>query len=541
MKLKPLSLSLLALSAAAGLAITQPTQTTHAATSPNGKSVMVYYRAWRDKQMYGVNTDLPDHNVQSMLDLPEGIDIVNVFSYVPGGQEAQAKPFFDTLKSTYVPELHKRGVKVTRALGYGTLLNVTKEYGPTPTDEQYDAFAKALVEDLSGQYGLDGLDIDMEEHPTAEQIAVTDKVINALSNYIGPKADNGTLFVYDTNASDMGPFQNVKDCFDYVGYQQYGDGTDRTKKAVSDYEKVGLPSQNFMPGLTFPEEGDPNNRWYDTNTGNFAKSNIYQLSQLAKTNLKGMFLYGVDRDGRTYNSPDFNHMFKTTYRWTKTAILETKGYSLKQVQNAASQRIEKLAAVQNWKPGKTATLLKDVSQTKSMYDTISVLFNDHFNASVDPLFDPVAQIEGVDKPILTKQVVTVGAATGAAVANHYGPTHVVSKTLPAGSRWASLAQVDAGGQTWYNLGGDQWVASSQVTSDRNIKPVAVKGTATVNYVPHFGIAVWDSYQAGRKATCTKLPHASKWQVFSKVTLADGHTWYNLGGDQWADGQYLNVK
>ena len=47
------------------------------------KHFMVYYRAWRDKTMQGVNTTLPDENWLTMHDIPYGIDIVNVFSYVP--------------------------------------------------------------------------------------------------------------------------------------------------------------------------------------------------------------------------------------------------------------------------------------------------------------------------------------------------------------------------------------------------------------------------------------------------------------------------
>ena len=54
---------------------------------------MVYYRAWRDKEMKGVNTSLTDENWLSMDDIPYGIDIVNVFSYVPQGQEDAAAPF----------------------------------------------------------------------------------------------------------------------------------------------------------------------------------------------------------------------------------------------------------------------------------------------------------------------------------------------------------------------------------------------------------------------------------------------------------------
>lgn len=49
------------------------------------KHFMVYYRAWRDVTMKGVNTDLPDDNWIFMYDIPYGIDVVNVFSYVPSG------------------------------------------------------------------------------------------------------------------------------------------------------------------------------------------------------------------------------------------------------------------------------------------------------------------------------------------------------------------------------------------------------------------------------------------------------------------------
>ncbi|WP_217177208.1 EndoS/ChiA family endoglycosidase [Listeria fleischmannii] len=58
------------------------------------KNFMVYYRAWRDKEMKGVNTSLPDENWLRMTDIPYGINIVNVFSYVPPGQEKLAESFF---------------------------------------------------------------------------------------------------------------------------------------------------------------------------------------------------------------------------------------------------------------------------------------------------------------------------------------------------------------------------------------------------------------------------------------------------------------
>ncbi len=88
------------------------------------KHFMVYYRAWRDKTMQGVNTTLPDENWLTMHDIPYGIDIVNVFSYVPKGQEALAQPFYDTLKNEYAPALHARGVRLVREIDYSELLKV---------------------------------------------------------------------------------------------------------------------------------------------------------------------------------------------------------------------------------------------------------------------------------------------------------------------------------------------------------------------------------------------------------------------------------
>ena len=99
------------------------------------KHFMVYYRAWRDKTMQGVNTTLPDENWLTMHDIPYGIDIVNVFSYVPKGQEALAQPFYDTLKNEYAPALHARGVRLVRGIDYSELLKVPYA-GTTPTEAE---------------------------------------------------------------------------------------------------------------------------------------------------------------------------------------------------------------------------------------------------------------------------------------------------------------------------------------------------------------------------------------------------------------------
>ena len=175
------------------------------------KHFMVYYRAWRDVTMKGVNTDLPDDNWISMYDIPYGIDVVNVFSYVPSGQEAAAQPFYDKLKSNYAPYLHARGIKLVRGLDYsGVMVDGFKTWiaqqgknVDSATESDYDAYADHVIETYMTSVGLDGLDIDMETFPDAAQVAISDQVITALAKRIGPKSDNpeGTMFLYDTNGS----------------------------------------------------------------------------------------------------------------------------------------------------------------------------------------------------------------------------------------------------------------------------------------------------------------------------------------------------
>lgn len=59
---------------------------------------------------------------------------------------------------------------------------------------------------------------------------------------------------------------------------------------------------------------------------------------------------------------------------------------------------------------------------------------------------------------------------------------------------------------------------------------------TINYVPNYGIAVWNSPNAGKAATGQVLKHGTAWKVTGTKTV-NGKTWYNLGGAQWIDGSY----
>lgn len=348
---------------------------------------MVYYRAWRDKEMKGVNTSLTDENWLSMDDIPYGIDIVNVFSYVPQGQEDAAAPFFEKLKQSYVPNLHARGVKLTKAIDYSELLKIPYA-GNFPTAEEFDAYANKLLDEHVRQYGLDGLDIDMETYPSATDIALSNGVIRALSKYIGPHAKNGTVFVYDTNGSNLNPLKDVADSFTYLGYQQYGSDDTRTARAIKDYTGV-IPKEKFMPGLAFPEEQD-SNRWYDANEP-YEESNIYKVAKYtAENKLYGMFLYALDRDGRTYNNFDLNHIVPSNFLWTKTVILQAKGFSLQEAQNIALHHWKRVGqGTENYQ-----AVLNKINQAQSIYEVNKVLLgssdgfaNDGVSLQYDPMYE----------------------------------------------------------------------------------------------------------------------------------------------------------
>ena len=353
------------------------------------KNFLVYYRAWRDKEMQGVNTSLPDKNWITMDDIPYGINIVNVFSYVPEGQEAQAQPFFDKLKTDYAPNLHARGVKLIRGFDYSKLLAIPHEKGVVPTEAEFDAYAQQLINELMKPWDLDGLDIDMETTPSADDIKISDGVIKALSKYLGPKANNGTLFLYDTNGSNVDPFKNVSDCFDQLAYQQYGSDEQRTAKAVNDYAPY-IAKNKFMPGLAFPEEQD-HNRWYDTKLP-YETSNIFKVANYVKqNNLSGMFLYALDRDGKTYDEPDINTISPSNLLWTKTAILEVNGWSVDSAKQLAKHNLQRISYAKNIDSQKLKELDQKIDAATNLLDVNAAVLGYSYDQAINAIYDPVLE------------------------------------------------------------------------------------------------------------------------------------------------------
>jgi len=158
--------------------------------------------------------------------------------------------------------------------------------------------------------------------------------------------------------------------------------------------------------------------------------------------------------------------------------------------------------------------------------------------------------------VVASKIVKVDNAKGAVIYSKPTTTAKTSRVLPNGSRWKTFLQTD-NGMLWYNLGGNQWVLASDLdasnaststkkdttkTNNSNatttVKSVNATGVARINYKPGYGIMVWA--QPGSHALGKTLKHGTNWRFF-KIANALGRTWYNLGGNQWVDGQYLTIN
>ncbi|MFC2694544.1 MAG: GH25 family lysozyme [Lactobacillus sp.] len=136
--------------------------------------------------------------------------------------------------------------------------------------------------------------------------------------------------------------------------------------------------------------------------------------------------------------------------------------------------------------------------------------------------------------------------------------HTTGRYLANGTAWEVTQKAQIQGDWWYNLGGNQWVPGDYVmvtgfaaipektdnadySNKTNDRPGTynITSVGTVNYVPNYGIMVWS--HAGGGATGRYLLNGTAWKVFKKTVLADGSVWYNLGGNQWAEGKYLQLS
>lgn len=342
------------------------------------KTFMVYYRTWRDQSIPS-----EQNNQIRMTDIPYGIDVVNVFH--ANVSDADSKVFFDEVANVYAPELHKRGTKLVRGLDYRELLKVPTTQSQ-PTAKEFDDYAKQLLDKYMTP-GIDGLDFDMESTYTASQLKIAHGVIEALSHYIGPKSDTDTLLIYDTvDIFSLEPFTPVSSAFSFLGAQQYGSNATRAESSWNNkFSKTGIERSQYLVGLSFPEERT-NQTWGDTREP-YESSNLYSVANYVRTSeTGGMFLYAIDRDGIQGRN---DQLLKSDFLWTKTAILESKGYSLTESQAFAKHYLARKN--DQFSDRQVQELSQQIERATSHYEVNRVFLAAKYEEAVSPEYDPLKE------------------------------------------------------------------------------------------------------------------------------------------------------
>ena len=63
-----------------------------------------------------------------------------------------------------------------------------------------------------------------------------------------------------------------------------------------------------------------------------------------------MFVYALDRDGRTYSDDDLAHIKPSNLIWTKTAIAQSQGMSLENAKQAANHFLDRMSIPRMFQP-----------------------------------------------------------------------------------------------------------------------------------------------------------------------------------------------
>jgi len=274
---------------------------------PGGPLYAGYFRTWRDV------AGKPGNPPVKMSDMPVGTNIALVF-----GNPDDAG-FWPVLRDSYVPALHAKGMKVIRSIFIDDILALTP-----PADGNYVPLAQALYQDKVAQWGLDGLDIDMEKSLTTAQVTLAAGVIQALSKIIGRSGTQpGSLLIYDTNQYVHTLAQKIAPYVDYVLLQAYGTTTSVLQSAWNGYAPY-YSSCQFLVGVSFWEEfasydwGDTHSPFITSNAANFARWNPTGGKK------GGMFTYAIDRDWKAVGD---NTLTVPTYEYSNQLIPLNKASS----------------------------------------------------------------------------------------------------------------------------------------------------------------------------------------------------------------------
>lgn len=158
--------------------------------------------------------------------------------------------------------------------------------------------------------------------------------------------------------------------------------------------------------------------------------------------------------------------------------------------------------------------------------------------------DSWQQVEATDLYLHLDQTTTVFDRVGGLPIN---------EPLPGGIVIKAFHRVDtADGETWYELGADQWVkyegmrvVNNPYGSDDDDRPFADQFTilplknvqGTIDYLPNKEVDVYDAPYGKRVAT---LPDGKRVDISGKLNDNGEITWYKIGDHQYVTGNYVIV-
>lgn len=291
---------------------------------------------------------------------------------------------------------------------------------------------------------------------------------------------------------------------------------------------------NVSGALAEPTSVTVNSSITDVAIANFDATQVDQLETI---------LFGRDKKSPSFTSLYDGEWWFDNYTWTfeksvgrDTGIVIKYGKHLKSLQNTDTVAgvYTAVRPISKYTPGQTGT--GDDSNVKDISGTALIQYAGNGGLPV------------YDTPF--KGQVTTG------------------NVLDNGSRFKIYSYCDTGtvnDHTWYNLGGKQWVDGDYLSFDKGQTsqfPSVVgnkatgKGTIafgigdksgvitkytgviTINYVGPGDVAIWDSPWSGRHVTGSYMANGRAYNVYAKATDESSRTWYNLGGNQWVDSQYV---
>lgn len=122
--------------------------------------------------------------------------------------------------------------------------------------------------------------------------------------------------------------------------------------------------------------------------------------------------------------------------------------------------------------------------------------------------------------------------------NYDNSKSITGKYLANNTRLSCLQiATDRIGKKWYAIGKNQWIDGQYIIADK-LQYTFTNKIVTIKYNGPGKVALWGFFGNKKKLIGKYLANNSSWKTFKTIIDENGKIWYNLGGNQWLDGQYI---